>query len=399
MRNVYIIHAKRTPVGKIGGVLSNVRVDDMLAGLFKNFRESFDFDMKEIDDVISGCANQAGEDNRNLSRMAAILGGLPYEVPAMTVNRLCASSLDAIIDGYARISANLADCILIGGAESMTRAPYVMSKGSQAFGRDSQLFDSTFGWRFINPKMKEMFPLLGMGETAEEVASKLNISRADQDAFAYNSHKKAVAAWENGGFQNEICPITIKGKKENTIIEKDECPRADTSVEKLATLSAVFKKDGTVTAGNSSPMNDGASMVAIVSEDFLKRHNLKPLVRISGAAVRGIHPNIMGLGPVESTKVLLAKNKKKISDFDVFEFNEAFAAQVLGCTRQLGVDESLVNLKGGAIALGHALGGSGARIATTLTHIMNENKKFKNGLATMCVGVGQGVTLTLENCL
>lgn len=395
MRNVYIIHAKRTPVGKIGGVLSNVRVDDMLAGLFSEFKNSFDFDMREIDDVITGCANQAGEDNRNISRMATLLAGLPYEVPAMTINRLCASSLDAIIDGYARISANLADCILVGGAESMTRAPYVMSKSTSAYGRDSQLFDSTFGWRFTNPKMKEMFPLLGMGETAEEVASKLNISRADQDKFAYESHMKASKA----SFFNEISPIVIKTKKEMTTISQDESVRADTTIEKLSTLASVFKKDGTVTAGNSSPMNDGASMVAIVSEDFLKRHNLKPMARITGASVRGIHPNIMGLGPVESTKVLLKKSGKKISDFDVFEFNEAFAVQVLGCIRELGVDESRVNLKGGAIALGHALGSSGARITTTLTHILQEDKKYKNALATMCVGVGQGVTLTLENCL
>lgn len=398
MKNVYIIHAKRTPIGKIGGVLSNVRVDDMLATLFSDFKSTFDFDMREIDDIISGCANQAGEDNRNLSRMSAILAGLPYEVPAMTVNRLCASSLDAIIDGFARISAGLGDCILVGGAESMTRAPYVMSKPSTSYGRDSQMFDSTFGWRFINPKMKEMFPLLGMGETAEEVATKIGISRADQDKFAYNSHLKATKAWEAGLFKKEICPITIKNKKDTVIIDKDECPRSDTTLEKLAALSAVFKKDGSVTAGNSSPMNDGASIVALVSEEFLKRHNLKPLARITGAAVRGIHPNIMGLGPVESTNLLLKKYQKKISDFDVFEFNEAFAAQVLGCIRELKVDESKINLKGGAIALGHPLGGSGARIATTLVHTMNENKNLKNGIATMCIGVGQGVTLSIENC-
>jgi len=398
MKDVFIIHAKRTPIGKLGGTLSHVRVDDMMATLFKDFKNSFDFDMKEIDDVITGCANQAGEDNRNLSRMASILAGLPLEVPGVTVNRLCASSLDAIIDGYSRIASGIADCILVGGAESMTRAPYVMSKGSQAFGRDSQMYDTTFGWRFPNPKMKEMFPLLGMGETAEEVATRLNISREAQDLYALNSHIKACKAWDLGHFDDEVVPLEIQLKKEVLKITRDECPRADTTIEKMAKLPAVFKKGGSVTPGNSSPMNDGASCVAIVSQEFLKKHNLTPLARISGGAVRGIHPSIMGLGPVESTNVLLKRFNKKISDFDVFEFNEAFAVQAIGCMQELDVDPEKVNLKGGAIALGHPLGGSGARITTTLVHILNENKNFKQGLATMCVGVGQGVSLSLENC-
>ncbi|EQC43814.1 thiolase family protein [Bacteriovorax sp. Seq25_V] len=398
MKDVFIIHAKRTPIGKLGGSLSHFRVDDMLATLFRDFKDSFSFDMKEIDDVITGCANQAGEDNRNLSRMATILAGLPLEVPGVTVNRLCASSLDAIIDGYSRIASGIADCILVGGAESMTRAPYVMSKGSSAFGRDSQMYDTTFGWRFPNPKMKEMFPLLGMGETAEEVAQKLNITREEQDLFAYNSHMKASKAWEDGKFANEVVSLELQLKKELLKVSEDECPRANTTLEQMAKLPAVFRKGGSVTPGNSSPMNDGASCVAIVSEDFLRKHNLKPLARITGGAVRGIHPSIMGLGPVESTKVLLKKFNKKISDFDVFEFNEAFAVQALGCMRELEVDPEKVNLKGGAIALGHPLGCSGARITTTLTHILQENKNFKQALATMCVGVGQGVSLSLENC-
>jgi acetyl-CoA acyltransferase len=398
MKPVYIIHAKRTPIGRLGGKLSHVRVDDMLATLFRDFRESFDFDMKEIDDVITGCANQAGEDNRNLARMSALLAGLPFEVPGVTLNRLCASSLDSIIDGWARIQSGLAECILVGGAESMTRAPLVISKGSTPFGRDSQMFDTTFGWRFPNKQMMELFPLFGMGETAEEVAEKLKISREDQDVFALKSHQKAVAAQESGAFDNEIVPIEVKLRKESFTLSKDEGPRADTSLEKMAKLRAVFRKDGTVTAGNASSMNDGAACVAIVSEDFLKRHNLTPLAEITGAGVRGIHPNIMGLGPVESTKILMNKFGKKISDFDVIELNEAFAAQSLGCIRELGLDEEKVNLNGGAISLGHPLGCSGARITTTLTHIMQKNKGLKEGLASMCVGVGQGVSLSIRNC-
>ncbi|MFG1483708.1 thiolase family protein [Halobacteriovorax sp. HFRX-2_2] len=397
-RDAYIVYAKRTPIGKLGGSLAHLRVDDMLANLFRDFSQNFDFDMKEIDDVIVGCANQAGEDNRNLARMAALLGGLPFEVPGVTLNRLCASSLDAIIDGWSRINLGMADCLLIGGAESMTRAPLVISKGSTPFGRDSQMFDTTFGWRFPNKKMEEMFPLLGMGQTAEEVVAKLGISREDQDRFALASHQKACQAWENGDFNDEVLPVEIKLRKQTLTVEKDEGPRPSTTLEALAGLRAVFKKDGSVTAGNSSMMNDGAACVALVSEDFLKRHNLTPLVKLTGAGVRGIHPNIMGLGPVESTKRLMDKFGKKISDFDVVELNEAFASQSLGCIRELGLDESKINLRGGAISLGHPLGCSGARIVTTLTHIMKDNANLKQGLASMCVGVGQGVSLSVENC-
>ncbi len=398
MKKAYIIYAKRTPIGKLGGSLKDVRVDDMLSYLFKDFKEQFDFDMREIDDVITGCANQAGEDNRNLSRMASLLAGLPYEVPGTTINRLCASSLDATIDAFARIRAGIGDCFLVGGAESMTRAPLVISKGSTPFGRDSQMFDTTFGWRFPNKRMKEMFPLLGMGQTAEEVVEKLSISREDQDGFALNSHKKAVAAWESGAFTNEVLPITIKRRKDEIIVSKDEGPRADTNLEKLGKLRAVFKEGGSVTAGNSSMMNDGAACLAIVSEDFLKRHNLTPLVEITGGATMGIHPSIMGLGPVASTNKLCDKFGYDIKDFDVFELNEAFASQSLGCIRELGIDQEKVNLNGGAISIGHPLGCSGARIVTTLTHIMNKNKSLKKGLSTMCVGVGQGVSVSFENC-
>ncbi|WP_127717588.1 acetyl-CoA C-acyltransferase [Halobacteriovorax sp. HLS] len=396
MKKTYLVYAKRTPMGKIGGSLSQVRVDDMLAGLFKDIKSWANFDLKEIDDVIVGCANQAGEDNRNLGRMAAVLAGFPYEVPATTINRLCGSSLDAVMDAVGRISAGFGDCFIIGGAESMTRAPLVISKGSTAFGRDSKMYDTTFGWRFPNPAMTELFPLYGMGETAEEVAEQYKISRVDQDNFALNSHKKACAAMENGAFDDEILPVEVKLRKSSHMVTTDEGPRASTNLEQLSKLRAVFRKDGTVTAGNASTMNDGASAVVVVSEEFLKKHNLTPIVEITGAAVRGVHPNVMGLGPIEATKKLCKDFNLKVSDFDIVELNEAFAAQALACMRELEIDESVVNLNGGAIALGHPLGCSGARILTTLAHQMKKNPKLKQGLATMCIGVGQGIALSVK---
>lgn len=398
MKNTYLVYAKRTPIGKFGGALASVRPDDLLAILFKDFASSMDFDLKEISDVIVGCANQAGEDNRNVARMSAVLGGIPYEVPAVTVNRLCGSSLDAVIDASCRISAGLADCVLVGGVESMTRGPFVISKASTPYGRDSQMFDTSFGWRFENPKMKEMFPLMSMGETAEEVATLKNINREDQDKFALTSHQRAVLAWDAGHFKDEVVPVEIIQKKNSHIVDKDEGPRGDTSLEKLAKLGAVFRKGGTVTPGNASSLNDGASCVFVVSEEFLRRHSLKPMVEITGAGVAGLHPNIMGLGPVEATKRLCARFGKKVSDFDVVELNEAFAAQSLGCLRDLEIDPEITNLRGGAIALGHPLGCSGARILTTLTHIMKDNPRFKEGLASMCIGVGQGVSLSVRRC-
>lgn len=397
-KDVFIVYAKRTPIGKIGGSLSHKRPDDLMGDLIKNFAQQANFDLNEIDDVIIGCANQAGEDNRNIARMSSLLGGLPYEVPGVTLNRLCASSLDAIMDSYARVKSGLGDCFIAGGVESMTRGPLVISKGSTPFGRDSQMFDSTFGWRFVNPKMKEMFPLYGMGETAEEVAQKLKISREDQDKFALSSHQKSIEAWENGRFNDEVLPIEIKMRKETLTIEKDEGPRKETSLEKLSTLKPAFRKNGSVTAGNSSMMNDGAALVLIVSEDFLKKHDLKPMARIIGGAARGIHPNIMGLGPVESTRILCQKYGLNTNQFDIIELNEAFAAQSLGCIREMEIDPNKVNLQGGAISLGHPLGCSGARIVTTLVHQMKNKKSLKTGLASMCVGVGQGVSIALENC-
>ncbi|MBL7663978.1 MAG: thiolase family protein [Bacteriovoracaceae bacterium] len=397
MKNIYITYAKRTPIGNFAGSLSSVRVDDLLATLFKHFKNQCSFDLKEIDDVIVGCANQAGEDNRNLARMSSLLAGFPFEVPGTTVNRLCGSSLDAIQLAYAKIQAGLGDCIVVGGAESMSRAPYVMSKADNAFSRAQQMWDTSLGWRFPNAEMEKLFPLLSMGETAEEVAKEYKIARADQDKFAFASHQKALKAQKENLFKDEIVPVLVKDKKQEKLIATDEGPRADTNLDKLASLRPVFKKDGSVTAGNSSSINDGASCVLVVSEEFLKRHNLKPLLKITGAAVAGLHPNVMGVGPIYATQKLCQKLKIKATDFDAVELNEAFAAQSLACLRELKLDEAKVNMNGGAIALGHPLGSSGARIVTTLAHIMQKNN-LQKGLATMCIGVGQGIALSVENC-
>jgi acetyl-CoA acyltransferase len=398
MKKTFIVNAKRTATGKIAGKIATVRVDDLLAIVLKNLKDDLTFDPKLIDDIIIGCANQAGEDNRNLARMSLILAEFPYEIPGTTVNRLCGSSLDALISGHARIQAGLADCLIIGGAESMTRGPYVLSKAKDGYDRDQKLYDTTFGWRFKNPKLEKIFPLISMGETAEEVAALLGISRSEQDQYAFFSHQKAASAQARGDFTDEIVPVSIQLKKDSYQFLNDECVRADTSLEALAKLQTVFKKDGTVTAGNSSPMNDGASGLLLVSEEFLKFHKLTPIMEITGASVRGVHPNTMGLGPVAAVNLLCEKFNKKISDFDSIELNEAFAAQSLGCIKELQLDPQKVNLNGGAIALGHALGSSGTRIVTTLAHQMIKNKNIKEGLATMCIGVGQGIAVSFKNC-
>jgi acetyl-CoA acyltransferase len=398
MKRSYIIHAKRTPIGSFGGALSSVRIDDLLAELFKDYARSAKHDLKEIDDAVIGCANQAGEDNRNLARMSLLLAGFPHEVTGTTINRLCGSSLDAVMDAHARIQAGLGECFIAGGGESMSRAPYVLSKPNSAFDRSQKMWDTSIGWRFENPKMSAMFPLMSMGETAEEVQKLHNISREDQDKFALASHQKAVAATEAGKFKDEIVPITVESKKGSTVVEKDEGPRSDTSLEKLAKLKPAFKKDGTVTAGNSSSINDGASMVVLCSEEFLKRHNLQPLACVTGGAVHGLPPNIMGLGPVGAVKKLCTKFGYKVSDFDLIELNEAFAAQSLGCMKELELDPAKVNRNGGSIALGHPLGASGTRILSTLLHQMKRDPKLQKGLATMCIGVGQGIALSVERC-
>lgn len=398
IKRTFIVYAKRTAVGKLGGKLSPVRVDDLMAAVLKDIKDALTFDVALIDDVIIGCANQAGEDNRNLARMSLLLAGFPFSVPGSTTNRLCGSSLDALIDGFGRIQSGMADCLIVGGAENMTRGPYVLSKSESAYARDQKMYDTTFGWRFPNPKMEKMFPLLGMGETAEEVAMLYKISRIEQDQFALQSHMKAIGAWTRGDFNDEVIPYNVELKKESYLFSNDECPRADTTLEALSKLKAVFKKDGTVTAGNSSPMNDGAAGLLIVSEEFMKVHNLTPMIEVTGAAVRGVHPSTMGLGPIEAVKVLMKRYNKKVSDFDAIELNEAFAAQALGCIKGLDLDPEKVNLNGGSIAIGHPLGGSGARIVTTLAHQMKKNKSLKEGLATMCVGVGQGIAVSFRNC-
>jgi acetyl-CoA acyltransferase len=397
-QKTYIIHAKRSAIGSFGGAMSAVRVDDLLSELFKDYAQSARHDLKEISDTIIGCANQAGEDNRNLARMSLILANYPLEVPGTTINRLCGSSLDAVIDAHSRILAGIGDCFIAGGAESMSRAPYVMSKASSPFDRTQKMWDTAIGWRFENPKMAQIFPLLGMGETAEEVQKLHNISREDQDKFAFDSHQKAVAAQNAGKFKAEIVPITYETKKGSITVDRDEGPRPDTSLEKLAKLRPAFRKEGTVTAGNSSSINDGASMVVICSEDFLKRHNLTPLAMVTGGAVHGLHPNTMGLGPVGAIKKLCTRFNYKLSDFDLIELNEAFAAQALGCIKELELDPSKINRNGGSIAIGHPLGASGTRILTTLIHQMQTDAKIKNGLASMCIGVGQGIALSVENC-
>ena len=398
MKSTYIVHAKRTPVGSFGGVFSSVRIDDLLAELFKDYAQSAKHDLAEISDAIIGCANQAGEDNRNLARMGLLLANYPFEVTGTTINRLCGSSLDAVMDAHARISAGFGDCFIAGGAESMSRAPYVLSKSNSPFDRTQKMWDTSIGWRFENSKMAQIFPLLGMGETAEEVQKLHGISREDQDHFALNSHQKAVAAQKDGRFNDEIVPITVENKKGQTIVQIDEGPRADTSLEKLSKLKPAFRKDGTVTAGNSSSINDGASMVVVCSEEFLKRHNLTPIVRITGGAVHGLHPNVMGLGPVGAVKKLCENFHYNVSDFDIIELNEAFAAQALGCMKELNLEPSKINRNGGSIAIGHPLGASGTRILTTLIHQMKKDPSLKKGLATMCIGVGQGIALSVERC-
>lgn len=394
----YIIHAKRTAIGSFGGALSSVRIDDLLAELFKDYAKVAKHSLTEINDTIIGCANQAGEDNRNLARMSLLLAGFPYEVPGTTINRLCGSSLDAVMDAHARINAGFGDCFIAGGGESMSRAPYVMSKANSPFDRAQKMWDTSIGWRFENPKMAQIFPLLGMGETAEEVQKLHNISREDQDKFALASHQKAVKAQADGKFKDEILSIVVENKKGSVTVDADEGPRADTSLEKLAKLRPAFKKDGTVTAGNSSSINDGASMVVVVSEEFLKRHNIKPIAKITGGAVHGLHPNVMGLGPVGAIKNLCNRFGHKTSDFDIIELNEAFAVQALGCIKELELDISKINRNGGSIAIGHPLGASGTRILTTMLHQMKNDPSLKKGLASMCIGVGQGIAISVERC-
>lgn len=397
--NTYIIDSIRTPIGNFGGTLKDIRTDDLAAIPIRELIKRTKIEPSKIDDVILGCANQAGEDNRNVGRMASLLAGIPFSVPGETINRLCASGMSAIINAHRAIKAGDGDLFIAGGVENMTRGPWVISKVSKAFGRDAQMFDSSFGWRFINPKMKELYGVDGMGTTAENLAEKYNISREDQDNFAYHSQLKAYKAQSLGRLSEEIVPIEIPQRKKDPILfEHDEFIKGNTKVEVLAKLRTAFKKEGgTVTAGNSSGLNDGAAAMLLASENGVKENNLSPIARIISSAVVGVEPRIMGIGPVKASNKALEKAGLKMEDIDIIELNEAFSAQALACIREWGLEDNdpRINPNGGAIAIGHPLGVSGTRIIhTAAIELHKQNKKY--ALITMCIGVGQGYATIIE---
>jgi 3-oxoadipyl-CoA thiolase len=397
MSDVFICDGIRTPIGRFGGALAGVRADDLAAlPLVELMRRNPGVDWGAVDDIYFGCANQAGEDNRNVGRMAALLAGLPTEVPAATVNRLCGSSLDAIGTCARAIRAGEAELAIAGGVESMTRAPFVMPKADSAFSRSNAVYDTTIGWRFVNKLMKDRHGIDSMPETAENVAAEFKVSRADQDAFALRSQQRYAAARARGFYDGEIAPVTLPGRKGDTVVSADEHPR-ETTLEALGKLKGVVRPDGTVTAGNASGVNDGAVALVLASERAMGRQGLKPRARVLGMATAGVPPRIMGIGPAPATKKLLDRAGLKVSQLDAIELNEAFAAQALAVTRQLGLpdDAAHVNPNGGAIALGHPLGASGARLALTLVRELHA-RGGRYGLATMCIGVGQGIALLVE---
>jgi acetyl-CoA acyltransferase len=396
--NAYIIDGIRTPIGNFGGTLSTVRADDLAAMVIKELmNRNSEMPAGAIADVIMGCVNQAGDDNRNVARMALLLAGLPFTVPGETVNRLCASGMGAVVNAARAIANNDGDLFIAGGVEHMTRGPYVISKSSKPFGNDAQFFDSSFGWRFINPQMEKMYGVDAMGVTAENLAELYNISRADQDAFAYNSQQKASKATER--LAKEIMPVTIAAKKGDPVVfSADEFIKPATTIEGLSKLKPAFKKEnGTVTAGNASGLNDGAAAILMASDAAIEKYKLQPKAKIIGSAVVGVAPRIMGIGPVDATKQALAKAGLTLNDIDIIELNEAFAAQSIACIRALGLkdDDARINVNGGAIALGHPLGMSGARIIySAALELQQQHKKY--ALATMCIGVGQGYAVVLE---
>jgi len=397
MRDAYITAAVRTPVGRAGGALSSVRPDDLAAVAVRAAVDRGNLEPGDIDDVLLGCTNGAGEDNRNVARMAALLAGLPIEVPGQTINRLCGSGMQAVASAAQAIKANEGDVFVAGGVESMTRAPYVMLKADKPWNRrPPQMADTTVGWRFVNPRMPDEYTI-SLGETAEKVAGQYRISRTEQDTFAVESQRRAAAAIEAGHFKDEMLAVTIPAKGDSTtVIDQDEHPRPDVTVGKLATLKPAFVREGTVTAANSSGINDGASALAVVSSDALAASGRTPLARIVATAVAGVDPSCMGLGPIPATKKVLARTGLTIDDLDLIELNEAFASQSIACIRDLELDPAKVNIYGGAIALGHALGSSGSRIVTTLVHALKRTGG-RYGLATMCIGVGQGIAMIVEN--
>jgi 3-oxoadipyl-CoA thiolase len=398
MKEAVIVEALRTPMGRHGGILKDVRTDDLAAYIIAKLVEKTDINKDEIEDVYFGCTNQAGEDSRNVARNASLLAGLPYTIPGATVNRLCGSGLEAINQAGRAIQTDHGDLFVAGGVENMTRGPWVMGKPSNAFQRgDVNLYDSSLGWRFPNKRMAELYSLINNGETAENVAEKYQVSRKDQDEFALGSHQKAIKAQEEGRLKDEIVPFEIAQRKGSSLVyDKDEGPRADTSLEKLGALQAAFKKGGTVTAGNSSPLSDGAAALLLTTPQKAEQLKLKPLVRIVASAAAGVHPNYMGIGPIPATQKALKRAGLTIDQIDLVELNEAFASQVIACVRELGIDPKKLNVNGGAIALGHPLGCSGARLMTTLIHEM-KRRGSRYGLATMCIGVGQGIATVVES--
>lgn len=397
MKDVFVCAAVRTPIGRLRGGLSSVRPDDLAAHVIAKLLERAEVPGEAVDEVVFGCANQAGEDNRNVARMALLLAGLPQSVPGYTVNRLCASGLEAVTQAARAIALGEAEVMVAGGVESMSRAPWVMPKPEVAFPTGGvQAYDTSLGWRFPNPRMEALFPLEQMGETAENVAERYGIRREDQDLFALESHRRAVAAWEEGRFAEEVVPVPVPQRKgDPVIVSRDEGPRADTSLEKLARLAPAFREGGSVTAGNSSSLNDGASAVLLASGEAARRLGLAPLARFLGGAAAGVDPRYMGIGPVPAVRKLLDRLGIPLAEVERVELNEAFAAQALVCIRELELDPARVNVNGGAIAIGHPLGCSGARILTTLVHELRRSGS-RYGLATMCVGVGQGAAALVE---
>ena len=396
MREAVIVEAVRTSMGRHSGILKDVRTDDLAAYIIAKMVEKTGIDKDEIEDVYFGCTNQAGEDSRNLARNAALLAGLPYTIPGATVNRLCGSGLEAINQAGRAVATDHGDLFVAGGVESMTRGPWVMGKPANAFQRgDVQMFDSSLGWRFPNKRMGELYSLINNGETAENVAEKFEISRLDQDKLALASHQKALKAQEDGRLKDEIVPYELVQRGKTIVLDKDEGPRAETTLEILAGLQASFKKGGSVTAGNSSPLSDGAAALLVTTPQKAERLKLKPLARIVASATAGVHPNYMGIGPIPAAEKALKRAGLTIDRIDLVELNEAFASQVLACARELAIDLNKLNVNGGAIALGHPLGCSGARIMTTLVHEMNK-RGSRYGLATMCIGVGQGIATIVE---
>lgn len=395
MNPVYIIDCIRTPIGKYGGALATVRPDDLLAHVIKALvHRNSSIDVNAIEEVIAGAANQSGEDNRNVARMAALLAGLPVTVAGNTVNRLCASGLQAIMDSARAIANGDAELMIAAGVESMSRAPFVMPKQTDAFGRKVEMYDTTLGWRFLNSRLSELYHPYSMGETAENVAKQWNISRHAQDEFALDSQAKYAAAKAAGKWADEIIPVDALQGKQVVVVKDDEHPR-ETTIEQLTKLKPAFAKEGTVTAGNSSGINDGAAAMLLASEEAVEKYNLKPIAKIKSMAVAGVDPSIMGIGPVPATQKALQRAGLTVADLDLIELNEAFASQSIACIHDLGLDIQKVNVNGGAIAIGHPLGCSGVRISTTLLHEM-KRRKSKYGLATMCVGVGQGAAVIYE---